>query len=113
MLRKETGSTSAGLPPKMARAFSRDDPIQLPENPEDLPKADATTFGAPPPPATVLEALDQRLKRYRQDESRAKEEGNARSGHQPNFFLFPSCEKSLNLPGGQINDPLSVKHYSL
>jgi len=77
MLRKETGSTSAGPPPQMARAFSRDDPIQLPESPEDLPKADATTFEAPPPPATVLEALDQRLKRYRHDESRAKEEGNA------------------------------------
>ena len=60
-----------------ARQFSRDDPIQLPENPEDLPPADPATFGAPPPPATVEEALAQRLAKYRQDEAKAKAEGNS------------------------------------
>ena len=32
---------------------------------------------------------------------------------QLNFFLFPFCEKIIDLPGGQINDLLSGKHYSL
>ena len=34
-------------------------------------------FGAPPPPKTVLEALNQRLDRYRSDESKAKSAGDA------------------------------------
>ena len=29
------------------------------------------------------------------------------------FFLFLLCKKIIDLPGGQINDPLSGKHYSL
>ena len=36
-----------------------------------------------------------------------------RSGHKLNFFLFPFCKKIIDLPGGQINDPSSGKHYSL
>ena len=63
-------------PPKLDRTFSRDDPIQLPDKPEDIPAADPAMFGAPPPPATILEALDQRLERYKKDEEKAKSEGN-------------------------------------
>ena len=29
------------------------------------------------------------------------------------FFSFPFLYKIVDLPGGQINDPLSGKHYSL
>ena len=64
-------------PPKVQRTFSRDDPIQIPENPEDIPSPDPAVFGAPPPPTSIEEALNQRLSKYRQDEVKAKEEGNA------------------------------------
>ncbi|TRY63934.1 hypothetical protein TCAL_14360 [Tigriopus californicus] len=57
------------------RQFSRDDPIQMPANLEDIP-VDPSQFGAPPAPQNVAEALAQRLEKYRQDESKAKEEGN-------------------------------------
>jgi hypothetical protein len=60
-------------PPSFARTFSRDDPIQMPENPEDIPPPDPAVFGAPPPPATVEEALQQRLAKYREDEAKAKQ----------------------------------------
>ena len=50
-------------PPKLQRTFSRDDPIQLPEDPADIPPPDPSTFGAPPPPLSILEALNQRLER--------------------------------------------------
>ena len=50
-------------PPTAQRQFSRDDPIQVPENEADIPPADNKTFGAPPPPNTVMEALTQRLER--------------------------------------------------
>ena len=64
-------------PSKVQRTFSRDDPIQIPENPEDIPSPDPAVFGAPPPPTSIEEALNQRLSKYRQDEVKAKEEGNA------------------------------------
>ena len=58
------------------RQFSRDDPVEMPDNPEDIPPPDPSIFGAPPPPKTVEEALQQRLIKYRGDEQKAKEEGN-------------------------------------
>lgn len=67
-------------PPAAAqRQFSRDDPIQIPESikkPEDIPPPDPSSVGAPPPPSTVMEALEQRLARYRQDEASAVKENN-------------------------------------
>ena len=51
--------------------------IAIPENPEDIPPPDHATFGAPPPPTSIDEALQQRLNKYRQDEAKAKEEGNS------------------------------------
>ena len=65
--------SQAQVPPKLQRTFSRDDPIQIPDNPEDIPPPDRTA----PVPNTIEEALNQRLSRYRQDESKAKAEGNA------------------------------------
>ena len=59
--------------PILVRTFSRDDPIQIPDNPEDIPPPDPSLFGAPPPPATVEEALQQRLAKYREDEAKAKQ----------------------------------------
>ena len=59
--------------PGLERMFSRDDPIQMPENPDELPPPDPAVFGAPPPPATVAEALQQRLTKYREDETKAKQ----------------------------------------
>ncbi len=71
-------SEATGTPPAApTRQFSRDDPIRLPDNPEDIPPADPALFGAPPPPKTVSEALEQRLLKYRQDEAKAKQEGNS------------------------------------
>lgn len=64
-------------PPTTLRSFSRDDPIQLPENIEDIPPANPEVFGAPPAPQTAAEALKQRLEKYRQDEAKAKAEGNS------------------------------------
>ena len=64
-------------PPAPEQQFSRDDPIQMPENPEDLPPVDPSVYGAPPPPRTVQEALEQRLAKYRQDEEKAKAENNS------------------------------------
>ena len=67
----------ASLPPLLVqRAFSRDDPINIPDNVEDLPPPDPKVFGAPPPPSSVEGALHQRLAKYAEDEAKAKEEGN-------------------------------------
>ena len=63
----------AQIPATLQRSFSRDDPIQIPDNPEDIPPPDSTV----PIPKTIEEALHQRLSRYRNDESKAKAEGNA------------------------------------
>ncbi len=69
--------TTTAAPPAVSRQFSRDDPISLPENPEEIPAADpAAVFGAPPPPGSVKEALEQRLAKYRHDEAKAKADGN-------------------------------------
>ena len=67
----------APQPPTLQRAFSRDDPIDIPENPEDIPPPDPKLFGAPPPANTTEEALLQRLAKYRADEAKAKEENNS------------------------------------
>ena len=77
--RQEADNTQGeGPPPPLPqRQFSRDDPIQMPENPEDLPPADPAVYGAPPPPKTVMEALEQRLAKYKEDEAKAKAESNA------------------------------------
>ena len=73
-----TQQTTAPPPVAAAqRQFSRDEPIQLPTNVEDIPPPDPAAFGAPPPPKTVEEALKQRLEKYTQDEAKAKAEGNA------------------------------------
>ena len=64
-------------PPPLGRTFSRDDPIDLPENPEDIPPADPKVFGAPPAANTIEEALRQRLAKYKSDEAKAKEEENS------------------------------------
>ena len=64
-------------PRNVERSFSRDDPIQMPDNPEDIPPANPEVFGAPPAPKSAEEALQQRLAKYRQDESKAKAEGNS------------------------------------
>jgi len=69
--------SSATPPPTAARQFSRDDPIQMPDNPQEIPAADPSTFGAPPAPNTTMEALDQRLAKYKGDEGKAKEQGNS------------------------------------
>ncbi len=58
------------------RAFSRDDPIVIPEDPTKIPEPDPETFGAPPPPVSVDEALAQRLAKYKEDENKARSEGN-------------------------------------
>jgi len=59
--------------PGYERTFSRDDPIQIPDNPDELPPPDPAVFGAPPPPTSVEEALQQRLTKYREDEEKAKQ----------------------------------------
>ena len=64
-------------PPQAQRQFSRDEPIAMPENVEDIPPPDPAMFGAPPPPSSVEEALNQRLAKYRADEQKAKQEENA------------------------------------
>ena len=70
---KSDVSSEQEIPPKLQRTFSRDDPIQIPDNPDDIPPPDRTA----PVPKTVEEALNQRLSRYREDEAKAKAEGNA------------------------------------
>ena len=70
---KSDATSEKEIPPKLQRTFSRDDPIQIPDNPEDIPPPDRTV----PLPKTIEEALNQRLYRYRDDESKAKSEGNA------------------------------------
>ncbi len=52
-------------PTPVERTFSRDDPIVMPENPDDIPPANRDVYGAPPPPKTAEEALRQRLEKYR------------------------------------------------
>merc|ERR1719412_1786447 len=69
-------SNEQSIPPKLQRTFSRDDPIQIPDNPADIPPPDPSVFGAPPPPKTIEDALNQRLAKYREDEAKAKGEGN-------------------------------------
>lgn len=74
-IQSQTVETQPEVKPPATRQFSRDDPIQMPENIEDIP-VDPAQFGAPPPPQNVAEALAQRLEKYRQDEKKAKDEGN-------------------------------------
>ena len=76
-------------PPKLQRTFSRDDPIQhLPDNPDDLPAPDPSTFGAPPPATTIEEALKQRLAKYQQDQTKAKEEGNVSRARETSSIIL-------------------------
>ena len=79
VFRAQAAPAPAPPPPSVGRQFSRDDPLALPPNPEAIPPSasDPAAYGAPPPPATVEEALRQRLERYRADEAKAKADGNA------------------------------------
>ena len=43
---------------------SKDEPVALPENLNELPPADPALYGAPPAPRTVEEALLQRLEKF-------------------------------------------------
>ena len=43
---------------------SKDEPVPLPENLNELPPADPALYGAPPPPKSVEEALLQRLEKF-------------------------------------------------
>ena len=70
---KSDATSEKEIPPKLQRTFSRDDPIQIPDNPEDIPPPDRTV----PMPKSIEEGLNQRLCRYRDDELKAKSEGNA------------------------------------
>jgi hypothetical protein len=45
----------------------------MPDNMDDIPPPDPALFGAPPPPSTIEEALQQRLDKYKQDEAKAKQ----------------------------------------
>jgi len=63
-------------PPPPERSFSRDAPVSVPENPESVPPSDPEQYGAPDAPATIAEALDQRLAKYKSEELKAKEAGN-------------------------------------
>jgi len=47
------------------------------ENPEPGPVSDPEMYGAPDAPTTIAEALDQRLKKYKSEELKAKQSGNA------------------------------------
>lgn len=67
---------AAPPPPAVERSFSRDAPLEIPENPDDIPPPKPEVYGAPPPAKTADEALKQRLEKYRQDEAKAKAEGN-------------------------------------
>ena len=58
-------------------AFCINTKARISDNPEDIPPPDAATFNAPPPPNSIEEALQQRLAKYKQDEEKAKEEGNS------------------------------------
>jgi len=62
--------------PELARTFSRDQPIQMPDNPEEIPPPDPAQYGAPPPPKTIMEALQQRHHKYKSEETSAKESDN-------------------------------------
>ena len=56
-----TPPTQPPPPPNLERSFSRDAPIQLPDNPEDIPLADPLVVAK-----TADEALRQRLEKYKQ-----------------------------------------------
>ncbi|XP_043233543.1 coiled-coil and C2 domain-containing protein 1-like isoform X2 [Amphibalanus amphitrite] len=73
------GSSSSGGRPPLRRRSTRggiplDEPLVVPEG--GPPPADPSLYNAPPPPATVLDALQQRLERYKQEETEAKESGS-------------------------------------
>ncbi|KAH7974485.1 hypothetical protein HPB49_015901 [Dermacentor silvarum] len=53
-------------------------PSYIDENVED----DPSLFGGPPPPATIMEALQQRLDKYKSTFSEAKEQGNDRKARR-------------------------------
>ena len=65
------------VPPAVTKQFSHDTPIEVPANPNEIPPPDPEVFGAPPAPATIKEALTQRLNKYKSEESKAKEAGNS------------------------------------
>ena len=73
----DLSASSSKQPPQVERTISRDEPITIPENPDEIPPPDHQTFGAPPPPTTTEEALQQRLAKYKQDEVKAKENGES------------------------------------
>jgi coiled-coil and C2 domain-containing protein 1 len=76
--RADMAAACPPTPPSLPeRQISKDEPIEMPENLNDLPPADPALFGAPPPPKTTEEALTQRLEKFRKDEVKAKEEGNS------------------------------------
>ncbi|XP_077547146.1 lethal (2) giant discs 1 isoform X3 [Haemaphysalis longicornis] len=53
-------------------------PSYIDENVED----DPSLFGGPPPPATIMEALQQRLDKYKSTFNEAKEQGNDRKARR-------------------------------
>jgi coiled-coil and C2 domain-containing protein 1 len=57
--------------------FSHDTPIVEPSNPNDIPPPDPEQYGAPSPPNSILEALMQRVDKYKSEEAKAKETGNS------------------------------------
>jgi len=63
--------------PELNSQFSRDTPIVEPSNPNDIPAPQPEMFGAPPAPKSIMEALAQRLDKYKSEEAKAKESGNS------------------------------------
>ena len=66
----------------------------------------------------ILDALSQSVDHPKKAEviSKLKSEfisGKPRSGQLTQFLRFPFLYKIIDLPGLQINDPLSGKHFSL
>ncbi|KAL1441071.1 hypothetical protein MTO96_008820 [Rhipicephalus appendiculatus] len=83
----EHASAAPAMPPSVPTAESRKQasgdgatpvPSYIDENVED----DPSLFGGPPPPATVMEALQQRLDKYKSTFNEAKEQGNDRKARR-------------------------------
>lgn len=83
----DQATTSPAAPPSVPTAEARKQasgdnattvPSYIDENVED----DPSLFGGPPPPATVMEALQQRLDKYKSTFNEAKEQGNDRKARR-------------------------------